>query len=103
MKSLQKKDIFFRKKFFNYEKYCAILKFLKFFLLLKKKQNFYLIFLYKFYNNNFINFSNKTKIKSRCIVSNRGRGIFKKYSLSRIKFREYIQAGFLPGYKKSVW
>lgn len=45
----------------------------------------------------------KVQIKNRCIVSNRSKAISRPFFLSRIKMREYIKAGLLPGYKKAVW
>lgn len=44
-----------------------------------------------------------TRIRNRCIVTGRGRGIYSKYKLSRIKLREYSLNGLLPGVKKSSW
>lgn len=48
------------------------------------------------------NFS-KTKIVRRCIYTYRSRGSIKPYNISRIKFREMLQFGIVPGYKKAVW
>ncbi len=48
------------------------------------------------------NFS-KTKIVRRCILTNRSRGSIRPYNISRIKLRELLQFGIIPGYKKSVW
>lgn len=45
----------------------------------------------------------KSKIKNTCVLSGRNRSIHKKLSFSRIKLREMISFGLLPGYKKSVW
>lgn len=48
------------------------------------------------------NFS-KTKIVRRCILTNRSRGSIRPYNISRIRLRELLQFGIIPGYKKSVW
>lgn len=48
------------------------------------------------------NFS-KTKIVRRCILTNRSRGSIRPYNISRMKLRELLQFGIIPGYKKSVW
>lgn len=48
------------------------------------------------------NFS-KTKLVRRCVFNNRSRGVTRPYNISRIKFRELLQFGLIPGYKKSVW
>jgi len=45
----------------------------------------------------------KIKLSNRCIGSNRGRGVLRSYSLSRIVMREYLQFGVIPGFRKSVW
>ena len=47
--------------------------------------------------------SNITCIKTRCFITGRSRSIYKKFSISRIKFRELIFGGFMPGFKKSNW
>lgn len=47
------------------------------------------------------NFS-KTKIVRRCIVTNRSRGSIRPYNISRMKLRELLQFGIIPGYKKAV-
>lgn len=47
------------------------------------------------------NFS-KTKIVRRCIMTNRSRGSIRPYNISRLKLRELLQFGIMPGYKKSV-
>lgn len=43
------------------------------------------------------------RIKNRCVVSNRGRAVYGKLGLSRVKFRDYALKGFLYGVKKSSW
>jgi len=45
----------------------------------------------------------RVQLKNRCIISNRGKAVTRVFSLSRIKMREFINLGLLPGYKKSVW
>jgi len=45
----------------------------------------------------------KTKIVRRCIMHNRSRGSIRPFHISRIKFRELLQFGIVPGYRKSVW
>lgn len=45
----------------------------------------------------------KIQIKNRCIISNRNKGIHRKYSISRLKMLEYLKFGIIPGYKKAVW
>lgn len=60
----------------------------------KKKQNI---------KNIFINLNSKyfkTKIKNRCILSSRSRSIYKKFRLSRLKLKENINLGNIPGHFK---
>ena len=52
----------------------------------------------KFPRNSYI-----TRVRNRCIITGRGRGVYSKYKLSRIKLREYSLLGLLPGIKKSSW
>jgi small subunit ribosomal protein S14 len=47
--------------------------------------------------------SNKVRIKNRCILSGRGRGIYRKFKLSRICIRKLASECKLPGVTKSSW
>lgn len=47
------------------------------------------------------NFS-KTKIVRRCILTNRSRGSIRPFNVSRVKLRELLQFGIIPGSKKAV-
>jgi small subunit ribosomal protein S14 len=47
--------------------------------------------------------SSKTRVRNRCRLTGRGRGVFKKFGLSRIKLREYAMRGEIPGLVKSSW
>jgi small subunit ribosomal protein S14 len=40
---------------------------------------------------------------SRCSLTGRPRGVYKKFGLSRMKFRELAHAGLLPGVTKASW
>lgn len=44
-----------------------------------------------------------TRIKNRCNYTNRGRGIYSKFGLSRLMFRKYVWKGKLTGVKNSSW
>jgi ribosomal protein S14 len=44
-----------------------------------------------------------TRIRNRCILTNRPRGIYKKFGLSRLMFRKYVWKGKLIGVKNSSW
>lgn len=45
----------------------------------------------------------KIRIKNRCILTNRNKGVSKYFSLSRIVMRDLMQFGIIPGYTKAVW
>jgi small subunit ribosomal protein S14 len=47
--------------------------------------------------------SSITRIHNRCVLSNRSRSIDSLNKLSRIKMREFITQGLLPGYRRAVW
>ena len=45
----------------------------------------------------------KTRIKNRCILTGRTHGLVGPFNISRIKLRELISNGHIPGMKKAVW
>lgn len=47
--------------------------------------------------------SSKTRIRNRCELSGRPRGVYRKFKLSRIALRELASAGQIPGMVKSSW
>jgi ribosomal protein S14 len=106
MLKLKKKDQKIRQHFFIKEKMKNINKFLFINFLSKKnykkkiksKISFFFFTLNKFYNK-----ISRTNIKSRCLLTNRGRSINKSYGLSRIFLRNFMQFGIISGYKKSFW
>ena len=53
--------------------------------------------------NNFPRNSSLTRIRNRCVLSGRGRSVYKFSRLSRIKFRELASQGLLVGVCKSSW
>ena len=44
-----------------------------------------------------------TRVRVRCALTGRGRGCYRKFSLSRIKFRELALEGKIPGVTKASW
>lgn len=44
-----------------------------------------------------------TRIRNRCEVTGRARGVYRQFKLSRIKLREYGSFGRIPGLIKSSW
>jgi ribosomal protein S14 len=47
------------------------------------------------------NISTITKIKNRCVISNRSRAVYKKFKLSRIFLKNYSLQGLIVGVKKA--
>ena len=47
--------------------------------------------------------SSNIRIRNRCELTGRTRGVYRKFGLSRIKIRELSMAGSLPGVVKSSW
>jgi small subunit ribosomal protein S14 len=47
--------------------------------------------------------SSPSRIRSRCALTGRPRGVFKKFGLCRIKLREFAMRGEVPGMTKSSW
>lgn len=44
-----------------------------------------------------------TRIRNRCLITGRGRGIIREYGLSRIELKRRIEAGLIPGMRKASW
>jgi small subunit ribosomal protein S14 len=47
--------------------------------------------------------SSKVRVRNRCKLTGRTRGVYRKFGLSRIKLRELSMSGDLPGVVKSSW
>ena len=47
--------------------------------------------------------SSKIRVRNRCKLTGRTRGVYRKFGLSRIKLRELSMSGPLPGVIKSSW
>ena len=45
----------------------------------------------------------RVRIRNRCELTGRARGVYRKFNLSRIKIRELSMSGALPGVVKSSW
>ena len=43
------------------------------------------------------------RVMSRCRITGRPRGVYRKFGLSRIAFRELASSGQLPGVTKASW
>jgi len=47
--------------------------------------------------------SSPVRLRSRCQLTGRSRGVLKKFKLSRLCFREMANTGLIPGVTKSSW
>jgi small subunit ribosomal protein S14 len=47
--------------------------------------------------------SSMTRIRNRCELTGRPRGVYRKHKLSRIALRELGSKGLIPGLVKSSW
>ena len=47
--------------------------------------------------------SSRIRVRNRCRLTGRTRGVYRKFGLSRIKMRELSMSGALPGVVKSSW
>jgi small subunit ribosomal protein S14 len=47
--------------------------------------------------------SNKTRIRNRCALTGRPRGVYSKFGLGRNKLREFAMRGEIPGIVKASW
>ena len=45
----------------------------------------------------------RVRVRNRCKITGRSRGVYRKFGLSRIKLRELSMAGALPGVIKASW
>jgi small subunit ribosomal protein S14 len=43
------------------------------------------------------------RLRSRCKLTGRPRGVYKKFKLSRLCFRELALFGYIPGITKASW
>lgn len=44
-----------------------------------------------------------TRLRNRCTISGRGRGVYKKFGLGRNMFRQLALEGKIPGIRKASW
>jgi small subunit ribosomal protein S14 len=47
--------------------------------------------------------SSRTRIRNRCQITGRPRGVYRKLKISRIALRELASFGKIPGMTKSSW
>lgn len=47
--------------------------------------------------------ANPTRLRNRCAITGRPRGVFRKFGLARNKLRELAMKGEIPGLTKGSW
>jgi small subunit ribosomal protein S14 len=47
--------------------------------------------------------SSPTRVRNRCFVTGRGRGVYRKFGLCRNVFRQMALEGKIPGIRKASW
>ena len=47
--------------------------------------------------------TSRIRVRSRCEITGRPRGVYSKFKLSRITFRELAHQGMIPGVTKASW
>jgi small subunit ribosomal protein S14 len=47
--------------------------------------------------------SSPTRVRTRCVLTGRGRGVYEKFGLCRQMFRKLALEGKLPGVRKASW
>ncbi len=47
--------------------------------------------------------ANPTRMRNRCSITGRPRGVFRKFGLARNKLREMAMRGEIPGMTKASW
>jgi small subunit ribosomal protein S14 len=48
-------------------------------------------------------YNSKVRVNRRCVMNNRSRGVLRNFGVSRMRFRELLSFGLVPGYSKAVW
>jgi small subunit ribosomal protein S14 len=47
--------------------------------------------------------ASRSRLRNRCAITGRSRGVYRKFGLSRVKIREVASRGEIPGLAKSSW
>jgi small subunit ribosomal protein S14 len=47
--------------------------------------------------------ANPTRLRNRCRLTGRPRGVFRKFGLCRLKLRDFAMRGEVPGMTKASW
>lgn len=47
--------------------------------------------------------SSRTRLRNRCLLTGRSRGVYRRFGLARSKLRELAMMGYFPGLRKASW
>ena len=47
--------------------------------------------------------ANPIRLRNRCNLTGRSRGVYRRFGLSRISLREMVNNGLIPGLSKASW
>jgi small subunit ribosomal protein S14 len=47
--------------------------------------------------------SSKTRVKNRCIITGRSKGVYTFFRLSRMQLKEFVGMNLIPSIRKSSW
>lgn len=47
--------------------------------------------------------SNRCRMRNRCQITGRSRGVYRRFGLSRHKLREFAMEGLIPGIRMASW
>ncbi len=47
--------------------------------------------------------SNRCRLRNRCLITGRSRGVYRRFGLARNKLREWAMLGLIPGIRKASW
>ena len=47
--------------------------------------------------------ASRTRLRNRCVITGRSRGILRHFRLSRLQFRNMAAQGLLPGIRRAQW
>nr|YP_011008346.1 ribosomal protein S14 [Scytothamnus australis]WBP70317.1 ribosomal protein S14 [Scytothamnus australis] len=47
--------------------------------------------------------SSLSRVRNRCVITNRSRSVISFLKLSRLEFRRLVSKGAIPGFRKSCW
>ena len=47
--------------------------------------------------------ASRTRVRNRCVVTGRGRGVLRHFRISRLQFRQMAAQGLVPGVRRAQW